>query len=461
MASSQNPQFTNPYFANALFYHEFDSTLVNFDMAELQAFKMFTQSDIFAPSIATMTPDGSFYTPIKNVQQVSAVIATVTTNGSGLDLTFTDPTYTAFRLGQKVNDNLLNEAQVTAISPGRVTIMPFVNAAGTALNAVTSGSQFKVNTTMTAVGNVKATMFSVGTTSLYDTKDTQIDYTEITRESLAIARMEKMNWLAGTSPTGEEVFYGYTQNELDTFNRILWQISYKYMFGKGAGGLLLPDGVGAKTMSIRNRIIQDSGNYQQSTTSPITQNVFEQMIGQAISANPNYGDTIYVMPGVRALQAIGSFYPTQMAFAAAQRDGNTMSISLDTRNVYIAGANVKILTNFALLNSAKIPDWNKDSVYILNMAPAMYTSIDGSVTKQGKMVQLIHSSPDGNSTSSFIRKETPGMTGSGLGNNTGMGTIGQNQVTASPIDGTTVEFLDHSGIAMVGKGHGLYEFQHA
>ena len=461
MASSQNPQFTNPYFANALFYHEFDSTLVNFDMAELQAFKMFTQSDIFAPSIPTMTPDGSFITPIKNVQQVAGVINTVTTNGSGLDITFTDPTLTTFRLGQKVNDSLLNEAQVTAVAPGRVTIMPFVNAAGTALNAVTSGSQFKVNTTMTAVGKVASTMFSVGTTSLYDNKDTQTDYTEITRESLAIARMEKMNWLAGTSPTGEEVFYGYTQNELDTFNRMLWQISYKYMFGKGSGGLLLPDGVGAKTMSIRNRIIQDSANYQQSTTSPITQTILEQMVVQAIGSNPNYGDTIHIFPGVRALQQIGTFYPTQMGYAAGQRNGETMSVSLDTREIFIAGARVKVLLNFALLNSAKIPDWNKDSVYILNMAPAMYTNIDGSVSKSGKMVQLIHSSPDGNSTSSFIRKETPGMTGSGIGNNTGMGTIGQNQVTASPVDGTTIEFLDHSGVAMVGKGHGLYEFQHA
>lgn len=461
MSTNQNPQFTNPYFANALFYHEFDSTLVNFDMAELQAFQMFTNSDIFAPSIATMTPDGSFYTPIKNVQQVSGVIYTATQSGNNLVLTFTDPTLATFRVGQKVNDNLMNEGQVIIAAPGTVTIQPFANAAGTQLNPLTAGTQFKVNTTMTGVGKVAATFNSVGTTSLYDNKDTQTDYTEITRESLQIARMEKMNWLAGTAPTGEEVFYGYSQNELDTFNRMMWQISYKYIFGKGAGGLQLPDGVGAKTMSIRNRIIQDSANYQQSTSSPITQSVFEAMILQCAASNPNYGDSIHVMPGIRALQQIGTFYPTQMGYAAGQRNGETMSVSLDTREVFIAGIKVKILLNFALLNSAKIPDWHKDSVYMLNMAPAMYTNIDGSMSKKGKMVQLIHSSPDANSTSSFIRKETPGMTGSGLGNNTGMGNIGQNQVTTSSVDGTTIEFLDHSGIAMVGKGHGLYEFQHS
>lgn len=459
--NSQNPQFSNPYFANALFYHEFDSTMVNFDMAELQAFKLFTQSEMFAPSIPTMTPDGSFLTPIKNVQQVSGVIATVTTNGTGLDITFTDPTLTTFRLGQKVNDNLMNEAQVTAFSPGKVTIMPLANAAGTALNAVTSGSQFKVNTTMTAVGKLVATMFSVGTTSLFDDKDTQTDWTEITRDSLQVARMEKMKWLAGTTPTGEEAFYSYTENELDTFNRMLWYISYKYMFGKGAGGLQLPDGVGATTMSIRNRIIQDSANYQQSISAPITQAVFEQMILQCAAANPNYGDSIHVLPGIRALQQLGTFYPTQMGFAASQRNGETMSISLDTREVFIAGIKVKILLNFALLNSAKIPDWHKDSVYMLNMAPASYTSIDGSVTRQGKMVQLIHSSPDASSTSAFIRNIIPGTTGSQLGNNTGLGMQGQNMISTNAVDGYGIEFLDHSGVAMVGKGHGLYEFQHS
>lgn len=458
--TNQNPQFTNPYFANALFYHEFDPTLVNFDMAELQAFQMFTNSDLFAPSIPTMTPDGSFLTPIKNVQQVSGVIYTVTTNGTGLDLTFTDPTLSTFRIGQKVNDNLMNEAQVVATAPGKVTIMPFVNAAGTTLNAVTSGSQFKVNTTMTAVGKVAATFNSVGTTSLFDNKDTQTDYTEITRESLQVARMEKMKWLAGTTPTGEEAFYSYTENELDTFNRMLWEISYKYMFGKGAGGLQLPDGLGAKTMSIRNRIIADSANYQQSTTTAISQTIFEQMILQCAAANPNYGDSIHVFPGIRALQQIGTFYPTQMGYAAGQRNGETMSVSLDTREVFIAGIKVKVLLNFALLNSAKIPDWHKDSVYMLNMAPATYTNIDGTVSKKGKMVQPIHSSPDANSTSAFIRNVIPGTTSSGLGNNTGLGSTGQNMITTSPVDGYGIEFLDHSGIAMVGKGHGLYEFQH-
>lgn len=458
--TNQNPQFTNPYFANALFYHQFDPTLVNFDMAELQAFQMFTASDIFAPSIATMTPDGSFMTPIKNVQQVSGVIATVTTNGNGLDLTFTDPTLATFRLNQKVNDNLMNEAYVTAVSPGKVTIMPFINASGVSLNAVTSGSQFKVNTTMTAVGKVAATMNSVGTISLYDNKDTQTDWTEITRESLQVARMEKMNWLAGTTPTGEEAFYSYTENELDTFNRMLWEISYKYMFGKGSGGLQLSDGVGAKTMSIRNRIIQDSSNYQQSTSAPISQSVFEAMVLTCAGSNPNYGDNIHIMPGIRALQQLGTFYPTQMGFAAGQRNGETMSVSLDTREVFIAGIKVKVLLNFALLNSAKIPDWHKDSVYMLNMAPAMYTNIDGTQSKKGKMVQLIHSSPDAASTSSFIRNVLPGTTGSGLGNNTGLGAQGQNMITTSPVDGYGIEFLDHSGIAMVGKGHGLYEFQH-
>lgn len=448
--TNQNPQFINSYFSNLLYYKSFDNLVFDYDAAELQAFQMFKNSDLFAPSIPTMTPDGSFNTPIKNVQQVIGFIKTVTQNGTGLIITFSDPTLATFRVRQKVNDNLMNEAIVTASAPGTVTLAPLTNP-----TSLTSGTHFKVNTQMTAVGLLASSFNSVGTTSIYDQKDVQTDWTEITRETIQIARMEKMNLLMSTTPTGEEVFYGYTENEKDAFNRMLWQVCYKYMFGKGAAGIQLPDGVGSKTMSIRNRIIQDSGNYVQTSGVPIDQTTFEQMIVQAATVNPIYGADIHVFPGIRALQQIGKFYPTQMGFAAATRTGEHMGISLDTREIFIAGIKVKIMTNFNLLNSAKIPDWHKDSVYILNLAPTVFSN-----GQKGKMVQLIHSSPDAKSTSAFIRKEITGMTGSSLGNNTGMGSIGQNELTATNVDGTTVEFLDHSGIAMVAKGHGLFENIH-
>lgn len=446
--NNQNPQFVNSYFSDLLYYHSFSDKIWNYDAAELQAFEMFRNSEIFAPSIPTMTPDGSFNTPIKNVQSVEGIILTATQNGTGLDIVFTDATLAIFRVGQKVNDANFFEAIVTASAPGTMSIAPLNNP-----TTLTAGTHFKANSITRAVGKIAASFNSVGTTTLYDTKDVQTDWTEITRESAQIARMEKMNLFAADAPTGEKVFYGYQQTEADTFNRFVWQCVYKYMFGKGGTGINLPDGTASKTYGIRNRIIDDSGNYI-SGVAPITQGQFEAILEKCVTVNPNFGQEIYVFPGWRAAKQISSFYPTQLGFVGGQRQGNTVSISLDVREVYVAGTLFKIVLNFGLLNSNKIQDWNKDSVYFLNMSPTMMNG------KSAKLVQLIHSSNDPASTQTVLRRETPGMTGSGSGDSTGLGNIGQNQVTVSSVDGTSIEFLDHSGIAMVAKGHGLFEFPH-
>ncbi len=443
-----NPQFINSYFSALLHYKDFNNLLWDYDAADLQAWMLFRNSDIFGNSIPTMSPDGVFYTPIKNVQTVQNVIATSTQQGNNLVLTLADPTYSAFRLKQKVSDSNMYEGYIIQTAPGVITVAPLNNP-----TALVDGTHFNDNTVIRANGMIAANFNSVGTTTLYDQKDVQTDYSEITRESGQIARREKMNLFMSTATDGEQVFYGYTQTEADTFNRFLWECAYKYMFGKGGTGIQLLDGVASKTWGIRNRIIQDSGNYI-SSTAAMTQAQFEQLVIQAASVNPSMNTEILLMPGRRALQQLGTFYPSQMAFAAANRNNGTMSVSLDTREVFIAGITCKILTNFSLLNSAKTEDWHKDSVYVLNMSP---TNMNG---QKAKMIQLIHASNDANSTSEVIRKETPGMTGSGMGNNTGMGNIGLNQVTASNVDGTTFEFLDDSGVAMVAKGQGLFEFKH-
>ncbi len=446
--TNQNPQFINSYFAALLHYKNFSNLLWDYNAADLQAWMLFRNSEFFGKSIPTMSADGSFNTPIKNVQSVQAVIQTVTQQGNNLILNLADQTYGSFRLKQKVTDSKMFEGIVIETAPGVVTIAPLNNP-----TALTSGTHFLVNTTIRANGMLAANFNSVGTTTLYDQKDVQTDYSEITRESGQIARREKMSLFSSTANDGEQVFYGYTQTEADTFNRFLFQSAYKYMFGKGGTGIQLMDGVGSKTYGIRNRIIDSSGNYI-AGSAPMTQGQFETMIAQAAAVTPSMDQSVLIMPGRRALQQIGTFYASQMAFAAATKSDNKMGVSLDTREVYIAGINVKILTNFSLLNSERLEDWHKDSVYCLNMAPTFMAG------QPAKMVQLIHASGDPNSTSEVIRKETPGMTGSAMGNNTGMGNIGLNQVTASSVDGTTFEFLDDSGIALVAKGQALFEYKH-
>src|SRR6187399_919938 len=179
--TNQNPQFINSYFSSLLYYHGFNKFLWDYNAADLQAWQMFNNQDFFAPSIATMTPDGSFNTPIKNVQQVQGFIKTVTQNGTGLDIVFSDPTLNTFRVKQKVIDNNLFEGYVTSATAGAITIAPLNNP-----TALVAGTHFTANTIMRAVGMIAASFNSIGTTTLYDQKDVQTDWTEITRETAQI-----------------------------------------------------------------------------------------------------------------------------------------------------------------------------------------------------------------------------------------------------------------------------------
>ncbi len=451
--SSQNPQYVNSYFSDLLHYKSFSKYYWDFDAAELQAFQMFRNSDIFAPSQPTMTSDGSFNTPIKNVQLNQAIIATTVQNGAGLDITFVDPTANTFYVNHKVEDANMFEGIIVSASPGKITINPVGNPA-----VLTQGSYFQNNTILRDTGMIAALMNSLGDRTLYDVKDVQQDWAEITRANAQIARMEKMN-LFQSEMNGEEVFYGYYQTEADTFNRFMYLCNRKFMFGKGSASVNTTQGVAAKTMGIRNRVIQDSANYI-NTGSQMTQADFEGMIEQCLAVNPNYGQHLKLFPGIRAARQIASFYPAQTAFAAASKaqlegnKGDSMSIAVQTGEVYIAGAWVQIILNLGLLNSKKIQDWNKDSVYALNMSPTVMAGRDA------KCVQIIHASDDANSTDTMIRYETPGTTSSKQGNNVGMGMINQNMITTSGVDGTEIGFLDHSGVAMIADGSGLFEYIH-
>ncbi len=447
---NQNPQFINSYFSALLEYKSFADYMWDYDAAELQAFMAMRKSDFFGASIPTMTPDGSFNTPIKNVQLNQAIIATATQNGAGLDLTFTDPTISTFYESHKVEDSLGFEGVVFVTAPGAITIMPFNNP-----STLTAGTYFQNGTIIRDTGFIATTFNSLGDKTLYDTKDVQQDWTEISRADAQIARRENVNIFQLDTTGEEEVFYGYYQTEADTFNRFMYNTNRKIWFGKGGTNLNVPAGTASKTMGIRNRIIQDSGNYI-TTGAEIDQANFENMILQAAAVNPNYGQNIKLFPGIRAARKIGQFYPSQTAFAAAtkKQDGKSLSISLQTADLYVAGVNVEVVLNFGFLNSKKIQDFHKDSVYAINMAP---TTMNG---RPAKLMQLIHSSDDSNSTNANIRFEITGTTSSKQGNNIGAGMINQNQITSTPVDGTHIGFLADDGVSFVADGSGLFEYPH-
>lgn len=445
--TNQNPLFINSYFSSLLHYHNFNPNIADFNKAWLQTWLFFRNSKLFGKSIPVSHPQGLFNTIIKNRQAVSATIATRTVVGTTLVLTFTDPTYNNFRPQQKVTDDSMKEGYVQSSAPGTITISPLSNP------TVFVAANFPVANVVIAHGKLAGSYNSVGTIPLYEDKDNQQDYCEITRETYQSARREKVNLFA-SSVNGEQKIYGYTEGEVDTVNRFLKYCAFKYMFGVG-GIVQTQEGEASKTWGIRDRIRLNSGNYLNGP-GQITKVIFDSMLSASANASAGFQQEITILPGRRALGQIASFYPLAFgALGATQIENGLLTINGDIRNINVNGLNVKIVLDFAFLNDGvDVPDWHQDSVYFLNTSNAVY---DG---RTGKMIQMIHMSDDPNSSETVLYRVIPGMTSRGIGNTIGGGTDGMYQITGSSVDGVACEMEDDSGLAMLAVGQGLYEYIH-
>ena len=86
--------------------------------------------------VDALNPDGAFSIEgpegILNVayrprQEVVATVDTVAQSGANLIITFTDPTFDAFRLKTMVRDSNGNQAYVVATAAGTITVAPATN----------------------------------------------------------------------------------------------------------------------------------------------------------------------------------------------------------------------------------------------------------------------------------------------------------------------------------------------
>lgn len=111
---------------------------------------------------------------------VATAIATNTASGPNLILTFTDPTYSDFRVGDEVMDNNRVHGWVSSAAPGTVTINPY----GAALSSTTT---FQANTTIRYLANQSPKRASVGTTSLQVTPTLDYNFYDIKRDSQFLA----------------------------------------------------------------------------------------------------------------------------------------------------------------------------------------------------------------------------------------------------------------------------------
>lgn len=437
----------NSYFANLLFYKSFNPRVANFNNAWIRAWKSIQTGELFGKSMATAHPRGLFHTAIMKNQTVRETIATSTQSGSNLIITFSNPTYDKFRVHHKVTDSSENEAIVVASAPGTITIAPLNNP-----TTLTAGTHFAENSTIWDRGKLAGLYNSTGTTSIYYENDVQEDYTELTRNSQGISAMEKTHKYAAYV-NGETVIYGYKKAEMDAVNDFIFNCVYKYFFSKGGTNIQTLEGFTNKTYGVRNRLI-DAGNYLATSSEP-TRQQFEQALMSAADAVPSYQQNMMILPGREFARLMSEWYPAQMAYAGGQRDGNTVSVSLDLREIHVAGISAKVAMDFNILNDTeRLPYWHKWDCYILNRS---LMEVDGLTRSP---IQLIHFSQNPSAEYKALYRCVPGMVGVAENDDTGLGQIAGWQNAGSAVHGSTIEMLDLSGVSVIPTGHFLIEYQH-
>lgn len=444
-----DPLRLSSYFSNLLYYKSFSPDVFNYQNAWMTAWKRMQDGSWFGPSQPTNDPDGLFHTLVKNRQSVSAIINLSTDNGDGTyTLQFFDATYNVFRVGHNVTDSNMNDGYILDAAPGQIRIKPLYNP------TAFTGAEFQANMTVKGLGKLGGLRNSTGTTSIYENKDVQTDYLEFTRESQQIARTDKaIRWAATVG--GEKKVYGYYEAEADMVNRGIFYSVYKKFFGGGGNGVVGLEGTTPKTYGIRNRLIDDSGNYINGNAA-VTQNQLEQIVGACADANPGFEQRINLFPGRQFLKQIATFYPTQLGYSGGRREADgKISISSDVRQIIVAGITVDVHTDFAMLNDTEnLPPWMQHSGYFINTGMTMVA---------GEMRSLIHPIHFSQTMSSDYRPTyrcVPGMIGVSEGDSTGLPNQGMYQLAGSSVDGAGCEFLDFSGISMIPYGHGLFEWIH-
>lgn len=445
--SQNNPIVANSYFSNFLFYPNFNPRQVNYQSAWVRAWKMLQNSTLFGKSVPTADPEGRFNTIIKNRQSVKGTVINVAQDGSNVIVTFASPSQNNFRIKEKV-DNGVYEGYVIAKTADTITLQPLNNPSGT----LTAGTHFAINDTVWGRGIISGLYNSTGTTSLYEQKDNQTDWLEITRDTHQVSATEKTIRYGGVVG-GQLDVYAYTEGEADMVARQIRNCMYKKFFGQGGGGMQGLEGLMTKTMSIRNRLI-DSGYYEPATSVP-TQAQFKQALFACADANPGFEQDIMIAPGREFLNLLATWYPNELAFTAGQRNGNQISITYDIREITLSGITAKVIMDFNILNDTDyLPHWHKWSCYFFNRA---MTTIDGQVRP---LIQPIHFSMNPSSEYKMLYRTIPGMVGVGESDDTGLASIMGFQTTASSTHGASFEVLDFSGISMIPYGHFLIEYIH-
>lgn len=229
---------------------------------------------------------------------VQAQVATRTLAGGNLILTWTDPTYDAFRNGFVTIDgstSIRRQGQVVSHSAGTVTLAPV----GTPFGA----ADYIIGSFATEGWNMSANRGSTGTESKYVVPETDFNYASIKRESQFLSRRDfhesyldgaisKPNWAMMQEPEMTRNFARSTE--------------YARLFEERKQ-ILLPSGQLASQNGGLLWSIQNRGGSHVVSPSDLNKDTWLQLIHLVAGKTSSFGGTLVCFHGKEALGTIQRF----------------------------------------------------------------------------------------------------------------------------------------------------------
>lgn len=452
MYTQQNPQFYSLY-ATLFNYNQWGSAVYNLDRDWGQII-YFIEKLNGGSSRAVSSPDGIYKKVVKpRAEVVGQVSAAPTQSGANLILTFTDPNYSAFRVKDLVMDDKFNYGRVISAAPGTITIEPAFGSPA----ALVAANHFVANAYVMKVVDVSGNFNSTGKTTLYRDKTIIDNYASVQRDSCQISRREKFNTYMHNG-----IAYYWSEAERDMITNFYKDYVTKCLFSVRGTQVSPVEGAINGTEGIREAII-NQGGYYVSSTSPLSQNIWEDMLNfTSTSYAKAYQDKVFIM-GRSAWQRISSFYTNNINFTVSQRTAGGQDLNFDVQTVTIGGITATVMIADFLNDTVKFPAMStipgvtgtkmSNMIFMIDAAPI---PADGPEMGMLPSIEKFHFANDDRGEET-IYKMIGGMTGGGPGNETGPSVYNNYQLTSTSVDGVSIEVLGDNGISCVADNWALFE----
>ena len=349
--------------------------------------------------------------PRQNPQQQIAAISPSTGTSQVMTLTWADPTYQVFRIGDVMKDlTTFTEGTVISVAPGTVQIEAVMNP--TIFDCTLN---FQVGSVASFAYDQSIIYGSGGKTEMFYEETTQTDYLTTINDTVVITRKEGFDSFVGQ----DGAIYVASQRVRDMLQRINTQIAYDRWFGEG-GIKNTSRGKVSSTFGIRNAIInpngdaRESGLYRPITSMPQLSDL-TAMANYMTEVTGRTNEEFLFVIGLPALESI-QLDPNVKNLVIYPGTANTVGgvdvKGLDVMQYAIGGMRYYFMIAPFLSDAKRVPAWFKWSIYGIDMSSIPTINPDGSEGVQTPLMKIHFESTLGeNPTGELLLSNIPGKSG--------------------------------------------------